>query len=128
MYCTLFTYSICTNCLLIDEWNIILGKLCSIQNEIMFYFLSRFSLNVCRVVHNHVMTQVRDILGKRGLQQPSDLMLRNHIKFLSSACGISDVRLFITEKFDQWIVNAKVCVHLTYMYMYSCICTWLFCM
>ena len=62
---------------------------------------------MCRVVHNHVMSQIKDILGKRGIQ-PSDVMLRNNIKFLGSACGISDVRLFVTEKFDQWIVNAKV--------------------
>ena len=70
-------------------------------------FVCRFSINVCRVVHNHVMVQMRDTLGKRGVQ-PSDILLRNHIKFLTSACGISDVRLFITEKFEQWILNAKV--------------------
>ena len=88
-------------------------------------FFIRFSLNVCRVVHSHVMTQVKESLGKRGMQ-PSDVMLRNHIKFLSSACGISDIRLFITEKFEQWILNAKVsaiCVIVVYMYVQLCIIT-----
>ena len=59
------------------------------------------------MVHSHVMVQIKEILGKRGIQT-SDIMLRNHMKFLNSACGISDVRLFITDKFDQWILNAKV--------------------
>ena len=72
------------------------------------------------MVHSFVMVQIKDILGKRGVQ-PADVMLRNHIKFLGSACGISDVRLFVTEKFDQWILNAKVlCMYCVCMYYVLC--------
>ena len=46
-------------------------------------------------------------MGKRGLQ-PSDVILRTNLKFLTSAAGLPDVRLFVAEKFEQWVQNSKV--------------------
>ena len=70
--------------------------------------MRRFSLSVCRSLHSHVIQLLRDQLGKRGLQ-PSDVILRTNLKFLTSAAGLPDVRLFVAEKFEQWVQNSKVC-------------------
>ena len=72
------------------------------------YSMRRFSLSVCRSLHSHVIQLLRDQLGKRGLQ-PSDVILRTNLKFLTSAAGLPDVRLFVAEKFEQWVQNSKVC-------------------
>ncbi|XP_019853906.1 PREDICTED: integrator complex subunit 1-like [Amphimedon queenslandica] len=67
----------------------------------------RFTLSVCRSLHSHVVQLVKDQLGKRGLQ-PSDVILRTNIKFLTSAAGLAEVRLFVAEKFEQWVQNSKM--------------------
>ena len=69
--------------------------------------MRRFSLSVCRSLHSHVIQLLKDQLGKRGLQ-PSDVILRTNLKFLTSAAGLPDVRLFVAEKFEQWVQNSKV--------------------
>jgi integrator complex subunit 1 len=35
-------------------------------------------------------------------------MLRNHIKFLVSAAGLFEIRMFVVEKFEQWVQNSKM--------------------
>lgn len=52
---------------------------------------------------------VRDQLGKRsGLQPSSDVLLKSNIKFLMTVVGLPGIRLFIAEKFEQWVQNSKV--------------------
>ena len=67
----------------------------------------RFSATVCKSLRGYIMQSIKDQLGKRG-SQPSDAILRNHIKFLRVSAGLAEVRLFVAEKFEQWIQNSKV--------------------
>lgn len=52
---------------------------------------------------------VQEQLGRRGLQ-PSDIQLRNYLKFLTTTAGLPEIRSFVVEKFEQWIQNSKVSI------------------
>ena len=58
---------------------------------------------------------MKDILVKRT-HTPSDNVLRNMFKLLNTAAGVGQVRLFVVERFEQWIQNSKV-----YSYLVLCV-------
>ena len=72
---------------------------------ISFFFL-RFSLSVCRSLHAHVIQLVKEQLGKRGVQA-ADNIFRNQLRFLATVAGLPEIRIFVAEKFEQWIQNPK---------------------
>ena len=69
-------------------------------------FPFRFSLSVCRSLHAHVIQLVKEQLGKRGVQA-TDNIFRNQLRFLATVAGLPEIRIFVAEKFEQWIQNTK---------------------
>lgn len=53
------------------------------------------------------MQLVKEQLGKRGVQA-ADNIFRNQLKFLATAAGLPEIRIFVAERFEQWIQNPKV--------------------
>jgi len=57
------------------------------------------------VVEHFVMDLVREQLSRR---QGADNITRNFLKFLTSACGLPEVRLIVISKIEMWVMNPKV--------------------
>jgi len=56
-------------------------------------------------VDHLVMDVVREQLTRR---QGTDNITRNFLKFLTSACGLPEVRLTVIPKIEMWVMNPKV--------------------
>ncbi len=57
------------------------------------------------VVEHLVMEVVREQLSRR---QGTDNITRNFLRFLTSACGLPEVRLTVISKIEMWVMNPKV--------------------
>ena len=55
-----------------------------------------------------MMQMVNEQLGRHNL--PADNVPRNLLKFLTSAVGLPEVRLFVAQKIESWIQNPKVSI------------------
>ena len=53
-----------------------------------------------------MMQLVNEQLGRHNL--PADNVPRNLLKFLTSAVGLPEIRLFVAQKIESWIQNPKV--------------------
>ena len=65
-----------------------------------------------------MMQLVNEQLGRHNL--PADNVPRNLLKFLTSAVGLSEMRLFVAQKIESWIQNPKVTTNFE---MHSHMCT-----
>ena len=57
------------------------------------------------LIEQIVMEVVRDQLNRR---QGTDNITRNFLRFLTSACGLPEVRVIVVPKLEMWIMNPKV--------------------
>lgn len=60
---------------------------------------------VQNVIEHIVMEVVREHLNRR---QGSDNITRNFLRFLTSACGLPEVRLIVMSKIEMWVMSPKV--------------------
>jgi len=56
-------------------------------------------------IESTVMNIVREQLNRR---QGTENITRNFIKFLTSACGLPEIRLLVVSKLEMWLMNPKV--------------------
>ena len=56
-----------------------------------------------------MMQLVNEQLGRHNL--PADNVPRNLLKFLTSAVGLPEIRLFVAQKIESWIQNPKVRIY-----------------
>ena len=67
-----------------------------------------------------MMQLVNDQLGRHSL--PADNVPRNLLKFLTSAVGLPEVRLFVAQKIESWIQNPKVIKCLAFLLVCVHVC------
>ena len=65
----------------------------------------RFSLAQCKALKAYALQMVSEQIGGRGVQ--TDANMKNSLKFLMTAAGMSEVRLLIVQRIEGWIQNPK---------------------